>query len=327
MSAPRNPLVPHQVRSVPMSEQVLPLWAVPLLPLGLIGLGAVAAVFDAAGGAHAAGRPLASALATPAREALRLLATQRVTTRLPDALLWRIGSAAPLVVAVLASVTVPLAPGLVLADLSIGVVWWTAFVALLWVAVHLCGWGANSALPMVAGYRFVAQALAYEMPLAITIVAVALPAESLSLSQIAAAQSGLWYVVWIPAGFLVYLLCAAALSFWGPFATPLGADAAGGVLAELAGPERLLFLAGRYTVLGASAWFAVPLFLGGGAGPLLPAWLWTVLKTLAVLALLVGVRWRLPLVRMDRFEELAWVVLIPVTLAQLFVVCVIVLLR
>lgn len=310
-----------------MSDQVLPLWAVPLLPVGLLALGYVAAVLDAAGAARVAGRGIGDVVVVPAREAVRLLATQRVTTRLPDALLWRIGSAAPLIVAVLASVCVPLAPGLVLADLSIGVVWWTAFVALLWVAVHICGWGANSPYPLVAGYRFVAQALAYEMPLAITIVAVALPAETLSVSGIAAAQSGLWYVVWIPAGFVVYLLCAAALAFWGPFATPIGADVAGGVLAELAGPERLLFLAGRYAVLGAGAWLAVPLFLGGGAGPLLPDWLWTVVKTLAVLALLVAVRWRLPLVRMDRFEELAWVVLIPVTLVQLFVVCVVVLLR
>jgi NADH-quinone oxidoreductase subunit H len=97
------------------------------------------------------------------------------------------------------------------------------------------------------------------------------------------------------------------------------------VQAELAGVDRLVFLVGRYLVLAAAAAFAVPLFLGGGAGPLLPDWAWTVLKTLLVLGVLVWARWRLPLVRMDRFEEWSWVVLLPVTLAQLFVVCVVVL--
>lgn len=303
-----------------------PLWAVPLLPVALVLLALAGAVMDAAGGAVADGRRVdGSVLTAPVREAARLLLKQRVTTRLPDATAWRIGGAMVPVVALLASAVIPLAPGLVVADLSIGLVWWTAFMALLWVAVFLTGWGANSAYPLVAGFRFVAQALAYEMPLAITVITVGLVAESLQVSAVAAAQGGLWYVVWVPAGFVMYLVTGAAVSFWGPFATPIGADAAGGVGAELGGVDRLVFVAGRYLVLASVAAFAVPMFLGGGSGPLLPDGLWTVLKTLGVLALLVAARWRLPQIRMDRFEEFAWVVLIPVTLVQLLVVCVIVL--
>lgn len=305
---------------------VAPLWAVPLLPLVLGLLALAGAAMNAAGAALAEGRRVdASVLASPVREALRLLLKQRVTTRLPDATSWRIGSGTPLAVAVLASAVIPLAPGVVVADLSIGLVWWTAFMALLWVGVFLTGWGANSAYPLVAGYRFVAQALAYEMPLAITVITVGLAAESLQVGAVAGAQGGLWYAVWIPAGFVMYLLTGAAVSFWGPFATPVGADTAGGVLAELSGVDRLVFLVGRYLVLASVAAFAVPTFLGGGSGPLLPDAVWTLLKALAVLALLVAARWRLPQVRMDRFEEFAWAVLIPVTLVQLFVVCVIVL--
>lgn len=307
-------------------EAVAPLWAVPLLPLVLAALGLVAATMDAVGAARADGRPVqVSLLLTPLREAARLLFKQRMTTRMPDATSWRIGGAMVPVLALLASAVIPLAPGVVLSDLSIGVVWWTAFMALLWVAVFLTGWGANSAYPLVAGYRFVAQALAYEMPLAITVITVGLAAESLQLGAIAAAQDGLWYAVWIPVGFVVYLITGAAVSFWGPFSTPMGTDAAGGVVAELSGVDRLVFLAGRYLVLASVAAFAVPVFLGGGAGPLLPDAVWSILKALAVLALLVAARWRIPQIRMDRFEEFAWVVLIPVTLVQLFVVCVIVL--
>ncbi|MFC9015286.1 NADH-quinone oxidoreductase subunit H, partial [Streptomyces albidoflavus] len=74
-----------------------------------------------------------------------------------------------------------------------------------------------------------------------------------------------------------------------------------------------------------SAAMAVPLFLGGGHGPLLPGWAWTLVKTGAVLALLLWLRRRLPEVRMDRYTELSWVVLTPLAVLQALVVAVVVL--
>ncbi len=72
---------------------------------------------------------------------------------------------------------------------------------------------------------------------------------------------------------------------------------------------------------------SVPLFLGGGHGPLLPGWTWTLLKTAAVLALLVWARRRVPGVRMERYVELAWVVLTPLAVVQALVVALVVLNR
>ncbi|MZE81281.1 NADH-quinone oxidoreductase subunit H, partial [Streptomyces sp. SID5475] len=86
-------------------------------------------------------------------------------------------------------------------------------------------------------------------------------------------------------------------------------------------------LGGRWTLLVVAAGFAVPLFLGGGHGPLLPGWLWTLLKTAAVLAVLLAVRRALPAVRMERYTEFAWTVLVPLTLLQALAVAVVVLNR
>jgi NADH-quinone oxidoreductase subunit H len=61
---------------------------------------------------------------------------------------------------------------------------------------------------------------------------------------------------------------------------------------------------------------AVPLFLGGGNGPVLPDWLWSLVKTAAVLAVLLWAGRRFPTVRMERYMEVAWLVLIPATLLQ-----------
>ena len=119
----------------------------------------------------------------------------------------------------------------------------------------------------------------------------------------------------------------SAFSVWGPFTPPAGPDVAGGVLAELSGVDRLLVQAGRHALLTAGAAFAVPMFLGGGAGPLLPAWAWVLVKTGALLAVLVWLRRRLPAVRPELFMEVGWVVLLPLVLVQDLVVAVVVVWR
>ena len=78
-------------------------------------------------------------------------------------------------------------------------------------------------------------------------------------------------------------------------------------------------LAGRHLLLAAAALVSVPLFLGGGTGPLLGPVLWTVLKALVVLVGLELVAGRVPLVRPERFAEVGWVVLLPATVLQMLV--------
>jgi NADH-quinone oxidoreductase subunit H len=228
------------------------------------------------------------------------------------------------VAAILAVLVIPLGRHPI-SDLSIGVVWFNAMEVVLWACLWLTGWGANSVFGLVGGYRYVVQGLAYELPHMFALITAALGAESLRVGAIVEAQSGLWFVVWMPAAFAIYLISALAMSFWGPFDQPVGRDLSGGVALELSGVDRLVFLGGRYLLLTVTAAMAVPLFLGGGGGPLLPDWLWSLAKTATVLGVLVWVRSRVPTVRMDRFTEVGWLVLIPVSLVQAFVVAIVVL--
>lgn len=307
---------------------VLPLWSVLLLPL-LLGVAIWAAVaFDAALTARAAGSPhgFGAAVLAPVRETARLLVGQRRRTVAADTVLGRTGAAVLPVAALLAAAVLPWGR-LAVADLDVGVVWFNAMEVVAWAAVWMVGWGSNSALSLVGGYRFVVQGLAYELPHMFAIITAALAAESLRVSDIVEAQQDLWFVVLMPVAFGAYLLSAAAMAFWGPFDAPVHRDLGGGAVAELSGIDRLVLAGGRWLLLVVAAAMAVPLFLGGGAGPWLPAWLWTVLKTAAVLALLVWLRRRVPTLRMDRWTEIAWVVLIPLTIAQALVVAVVVLQR
>jgi NADH-quinone oxidoreductase subunit H len=311
---------------VPAPPDALPLWGVLLLPVILVAAVWATSALDTALDARGAGRRsgVTAALAGPLRECSRLLVGQRRRTVAADRALWRVGGAVLPVAAVLAAAVLPLGRRPV-ADLTVGVVWFNAMEVLAWAAVWMVGWGPNSALSLIGGYRFVAQGLAYELPHMFAIITAALGAQSLRITDIVAAQQDLWFVAIMPVAFVVYLLSAAAMAFWGPFDAPVARDIAGGAATELSGIDRLVFAGGRWLLLAVAAALAVPLFLGGGNGPWLPAWLWVAVKTALVLTALVVLRRRFPTIRMDRWTEISWVVLVPLTIAQALVVALVVL--
>lgn len=301
-----------------------PVWAALIVPGALAVLVAAAAVLDACLSSWATGTPALSGAVRPFRDAARLLVQQRRTTVAPDALLWRFGGAGMLVVAGLMLVVVPVGSRSV-TDLPIGIVWFNMCDVTLWAVVWLAGWGPNSHLPLVGAYRWLSQALAYELPLMFALIAPAVAAESLRVGDVVRHQQGLWFGAWMPVAFAVFLVAVAGFAQWGPFAYPHAGDIAGGTDAESSGVDRLVLSLGRYALLGAGSAFAAAVFLGAGDGPVLPGWLWSTLKTLAVLGVVVAIRSRLPTVRMERFTEIGWLVLLPASLVQLLAVTLVVL--
>jgi NADH-quinone oxidoreductase subunit H len=257
-------------------------------------------------------------LAAPARGAARLLLQQQSTTERPDAPLWIIS---PAILAGLASVIlalVPLGPGGAFAEVDAGIVAVGAAAALVMVTVYIHGWAPNSVLPLIGGYRFVALALSYEMPLALVLIAAALPAESLRLSTIVTSQAELWNVLRQPLGLPLYLVAGLGLAFRGPLNLPDAPDLTGGTAAEAAGVDRLLWEAARAAMLVAVAAVGATVFLGGWLGPWLPGPVWLALKTLVLLVLLLTAEHLLARVRLERFVVVAWAVLIPLALVDVF---------
>ncbi len=308
----------------------LPLLSTVLVAAALVVLATLTAALDAGlnpvttrgRDAGSSARRWGAALRLPVVQTARLLRQRRRTTIAADRLLWRVGVIGLPVVALLMAALVPIGPATV-ADSSVGIVWFNALDVTVWALVWMAGWGPNSVFGLVGGYRFLAQALAYELPLMFALTAPAVAAGSLRLSDVVAAQDGLWFVVWMPVAFVVFCLAVTGFAVWGPLSHPAGGDIAGGVFAELSGVDRLLMLAGRYALLTAGAAIGVTLFLGGGSGPVLPEWLWLAVKTLLLSAALIGLGRRLPTLRADRFVEIGWLILLPATLLQVLVVAVI----
>lgn len=280
----------------------------------------VAAVLDRLVAGRIAGEVLrpAPTLMAPLRESALLLLQQRSTTERPDAAAWALAPALLGALAAAALVVIPLGPSLALPDIDSGIVYFGAAMAMVMIAVFLNGWSANSMFPLIGGYRFIAQALSYEMPLALVLIATALPAESLSVADIVRSQEPLWNVVRQPLGFPLYLVAALGLAFWGPLDLPDALDLAGGTAAELSGTALLLWRAAQLAVLVAVAAMGAAAFLGGWLGPWLPGAVWMVLKTMVVITLLVGAKHVFARVRLERFVVISWAVLIPLALVDVF---------
>ncbi len=304
-----------------MVDSLSLVYAVPVM-VGLAAVSLTVAGVSASLEARDRGLPVRSGLTVPFREAARLLRQRPRRTVSADRLLWRSASSALVPLAILIVAFVPLGAH-ALVDHPLGLVWVNALDVLAWAVMWLLGWGANSVMGLVGGYRFLALALAYELPLMFALTAPAIAAGSLDLAEISAAQDGVWFVVWAPVAFAAYCWGVLGFSVRPPMDPGAGADINGGILAELAGVDRLLVLAGRYALLVAGSAASVPLFLGGGAGPLLAGWAWVLVKTIVVSLLLVLAGRRLPSLRPDKLLELGWVVVLPLVVAQDLVVAVI----
>ncbi|UGT70913.1 NADH-quinone oxidoreductase subunit H [Nocardia gipuzkoensis] len=299
-----------------------PWWLALILPVVVLALVWAVEVADSVLRARIADARATGAVSAPLQSATLLVGQQRRRTLAADTLLWRSGGLALLIAAVLAAALVPIGTSVVV-DSSVSLVWFNTLEVVAWAAVWLAGWGANSAYSLVGAYRFVAQGLAYELPHMFALICAAVGAGSLRITDIVAEQDDLWFAVIMPVAFAVYLLSVPAMSFSPPFATATGGDIAGGVFAEVSGVDRLVLVVGRRALFVAAAAMAVPLFLGGGAGPWLPGWLWSLIKTLAVLAVLIWMGRRWPAIRMSRYMEVAWVVLLPLILLQALVVSIV----
>ena len=263
-------------------------------------------------------RPIA-ALTAPLYDAALLVTQQPSSTERPDRQTWVLAPALLAGLAAMMLAPVPLTAAWAVADTPHGILLFGAAAALVIVPVFLQGWSPNSVFPLVGAYRMLSQGLSYMIPLALALIAAVLPAESLSIGAIVVDQGGLWNVVRMPLGLPVYVAAAAGLAFYGPLSLPAGPQLAGGIELEAAGVDLLSWRAAQRAVLVAASAVGASVFLGGWQGPLLPGTVWLALKTAALLAVFAGARHFVPLLRPEQFVTFGWVVLLPLSLVNVFV--------
>lgn len=231
-------------------------------------------------------------------------------------------------------ISLVVAPGV-----DVGMIYVFALSSIAVYGVILGGWASNSKYSFLGGLRSSAQLIAYELPLGLGILGVVLGASSLDLEQIIhqQAETGVWFVLAQPLGFLVFVTAAFAEAARLPFDLPeCEQELVGGYHTEYSGMKLLLFLIAEYLHMVTAAFLIVILFLGGwhlwgltGSGVEV-SWIGALLrigvitfKIIAVVIFFMLIRWSWPRFRFDQLMNLAWKVMLPLGLINLVAVAVI----
>ena len=279
-----------------------------VLAVALGGAAAVAVLEQLVAGARPAPIALARSAAWTLRQPLSRPAVR-------DSWLFHLAPGLLLVAAVGALAFVPWAPGFRGIDLSTGAIAFPAALAYVTPAIFMAGWGAGRPLAVVGAFRWLALMLAYAMPLAMVITAVAAPAGSLRPADIVEVQHAVPMALAQPLALALWLPAVAAVCFLPPFDLPqAGSELGGGAFGEYRGLDAALVALAQKVLVVAVSGMTATLFLSGWHGPLLPPALWMALKTIAVAALLLSAGRRLPRLEIDRVLSLAWKVANPLAI-------------
>lgn len=228
-----------------------------------------------------------------------------------------------LVTGFLGFAVIPFAPGIVFADLSIGVLYLLAMGSLASYGVVLAGWSSDSKYALLGGLRATAQLLSYEIPYGVALLHTALLAESLSLVRIVEAQTDAWFALQAPVAFGIALIGALAETNRAPFDMPEAeAELVAGYHTEYSGMRFALFFLAEYAHIFLASSVLATLFLGGwripfvsDPGPVLGL-LAFFAKVLVLFFWFVWVRATWPRLRYDTLMRFGWRVLLPLAFAS-----------
>ncbi len=237
-----------------------------------------------------------------------------------DAPVFVLAPAIIVVTTLLSFAVVAFAPGIVVADLNIGLLFFLAMSSLGVYSVVLAGWSSNDKYSLLGGLRAAGQMLSYEVFMGLSIMGVVMLAGSFSLSAIVEAQRGLWFCVPQLLGLVIFVIAGLAETRRLPFDLPEAEnELVAGYHTEYSGMKFGMFFLGEYVGITLISAMIVTLFFGGWLGPWLPPLAWFILKTLVLIAGFILVRAALPRPRYDQLMALGWKVMLPLALLNLVV--------
>lgn len=223
---------------------------------------------------------------------------------------------------------IPYTNSLYFADLNIGILYYVALSGITTIGFILGGWSSNNKYALLGGMRSAAQMISYEVPLVISVTGSVMLAGSLNLRTIVAYQEGgFWHWNFLPQilGFVVFVIAAVSELNRTPFDLPEAeSELVAGYHVEYSGFRFAFFMLTEYVYVFAIASLTTVLFLGGWHAPFpfldfIPGVLWFMAKFAFIVFFLFWIRASLPRVRVDQLMGFAWKVLLPLSLANIFV--------
>ncbi len=217
---------------------------------------------------------------------------------------------------------------LVIADVDIGILYIFALGTLGEYGIVLGGWASGNKYGLLGALRAAAQMISYEVALGLIVLGTIILAGSLRLTEIVEAQRGLWFIVYQPFAFLLYVVAALAEINRTPFDMPESeSELACGYNIEYSSMKFALFMIAEYIHLVIVAALSTTLFLGGWLGPWLPGPVWFFIKMMAMIFLFIWIRGTYPRMRYDHIMKLGWKFLFPAAILNVVITALVVALR
>ena len=275
-------------------------------------------------------------LLQPIADALKLMMKENIVPAAADRHIYNLAPIVFLIPCMLIFATIPFAPGLGVADLNIGILFFLAVSSMEIVGLFMAGWGSNNKYALLSAMRAVNQIISYDLPFIFSALVPVLLTGSLKLSDIAAAQQGslfkwfLFYPVIGQLAFIMFIVATLAAENRVPFdILEAESELVAGFRVEYSGMKFALIQLGEYAHMIGSSFLGALLFLGAWSGPgpesLGPAWF--LLKMVFMFLIVTWIRWSFVRIRVDQILALSWKVLMPATIALLLSTAVVVVWR
>jgi NADH-quinone oxidoreductase subunit H len=219
----------------------------------------------------------------------------------------------------------------------VGVLFLLSVTSLIVVGILVGGWASNSKWSLLGGMRSAAQIISYELPASMALLTLVATTGSLRTQAIVAAQGAApwdWFLFRTPftlVAFVIWFIAALAEGNRTPFDLPEAeSELVAGFFTEYSGFRFSLYPLVEWVNLAVIGAVGTALFLGGWRVPFVTpemmatSWPWDLLgffvfalKDVAMIFLIIWIRWTLPRFRVDQMMSLCWRYAVPWSMACL----------
>ena len=267
-------------------------------------------------------------LLQPIADGLKLFLKETIIPSGANRVVFILAPCLTFVLALVAWAVIPFGPGLVLADINVGVLYIFAISSMGVYGILMAGWASNSKYAFLGALRSAAQMVSYEVSMGFMIITVLLLVGSLNLTDIVMAQKDIWFVVPLFPMAVIFFVSTLAETNRHPFDLPEAeTELVAGFNVEYSSMTFSLFFLGEYANMILMSAMTVILFLGGWLPPVdmapfnwLPGPVWFAAKIALVLFVFLWVRATFPRYRYDQLMRLGWKVFLPMSLAAVAIV-------
>ena len=222
-------------------------------------------------------------------------------------------------IAILPLAFIPYGPRLYLVNYDTSLLFILAIASLAPGLVLLAGWASNNKFSLIGAFRSGSQMVAYEVPLALSVIGVVMLSGSLNLYSIVEAQKNIWFILVQPLGFITFFISSIIELERAPFDVPEAeSELVAGWKTEYGSLKFGLFMGAEYMHLFVTCALLTILYLGGWNGPdFLPPLFWFLLKLHLLIVAFVWVRITFHRFRIDQLLRFGWLRLIPLAILNI----------